>query len=200
MIVGLLLAAGESKRFHLGNKLLYKIIPGKTVLDMILDSCLNSKLDKIVIVVGYQRKLVEESIEEAIDLADTPVKIIYNEEYQMGGMSSSVIKGLELINDVKAVVITPADIPFISSTVIDKIIDRFHIDNPKIIVPTYKDRKGHPILLNSALIPEARTISSEKQGLKEITRKYRNETVFLPTQEKGILRDIDSPKDLEDFI
>jgi CTP:molybdopterin cytidylyltransferase MocA len=111
-------------------------------------------------------------------------------------MSSSIRKGFELTLNNEAVLITPGDIPLISSDVFNSIIEYFNLHQSNIIIPTYNNYKGHPILISSNLFQEIRNISEEKQGLKEIMEIYKNEIVFLPTNDKGILRDIDNYDDI----
>jgi molybdenum cofactor cytidylyltransferase len=114
-------------------------------------------------------------------------------------MSSSIIKGLKSVINSEAVLITPADIPFIPLNVINTLINYYRRNNPKIIIPTCDDRKGHPILICSDLYTEVLSISEELRGLKEITSKYRDHIDYLPFEEKGIIRDIDTKEDLHKF-
>jgi len=92
--------------------------------------------------------------------------------------------------------ILPADIPLIPSSVFDQIIDHYYTIFPKLIIPTFQKRKGHPILISSELYDYIKSISEEKQGLKEIVRKFWDEITFLPTDSEGILLDIDSISDI----
>jgi len=71
-------------------------------------------------------------------------------------MSSSIRIGLkELLKNYKseidAVLISPADIPLIPTKVISQLIEHFEKETPKIIIPSFNRRKGHPILINSEL-------------------------------------------------
>ena len=54
MISGILLAAGESKRFRPENKLLHKI-NGVPVIEQLLKAFVQSRVDTVTIVVGYQK-------------------------------------------------------------------------------------------------------------------------------------------------
>ena len=201
MFVGILLAAGESKRFSpiSENKLLYEIKPHLSVIETLLDAFLKSQIDKIVIVVGFQQERIVEKIQPLIEESNIEVETAYNSQYKTGGMSSSVIKGMECAIDASAVLITPGDIPFIPTDVIDRLIEYYLLNKPEIIVPTYNNRKGHPIMIKSTLFPEIMTISEEKRGLKEIMTKYQESITYLGTDAEGILSDIDTKGDLRKF-
>jgi molybdenum cofactor cytidylyltransferase len=198
MIAGILLAAGESKRFRPENKLLHKI-DGVSVLEHLLKAFLKSHIDSISIVVGYQKAEITHLTKKVVSLSNTPTNIVDNQEYRSGGMSSSIIAGVNSIINSDAVLITPADIPFIPTNVINTLITYYERNKPKIIIPTCDDRKGHPILISSDLYPEVLSISEELRGLKEITTKYRDLIDYLPFEEKGIIRDIDTKEDLQNL-
>jgi molybdenum cofactor cytidylyltransferase len=197
MIAGILLAAGESKRFP-GNKLLYKI-RGASVLEHLFQAFLQSEVDTITIVVGYQKIEIMNLINNLASSSHIPITFCENINYKTGGMSSSIIKGLKSVIKSEAVLITPADIPFIPIPVINTLINHYRRCIPKIIIPTCDNRKGHPILISSDLYPEVLSISEELRGLKEITTKYRDLIDYLSFEEKGIIRDIDTKEDLQNF-
>ncbi|MCK4848926.1 MAG: nucleotidyltransferase family protein [Candidatus Heimdallarchaeota archaeon] len=198
MLAGILLAAGESKRFKPENKLLYKInnVP---VLEHLLRAFLQSQIDSITIVVGYQKTEVIKLTRSLDVSSNIPINFVENQDFHAGGMSSSIIKGMQSVINSEAVLITPADIPFIPSNVLNTLINYFKLNKPKIIIPCCDQRTGHPILISSDLFPEVLAISEETRGLKEITTRFRNQIVYLPVEAKGIIRDIDTKEDLRKF-
>ncbi len=200
MIAGIILAAGESKRFPSQNKLLYELSSGKSIIESTVLAFLNSNIDYLYVVTGHDAEVIEKIITPITSEFEKKVKFVYNENYKSGGMSSSVIKGITAVNKADAALITPADIPLIPSELINIMITKFLSDTPDIIIPTHDNRKGHPILFNSVLFPEIRTISESKRGLKQITTKYKKQILFLPTQDAGILKDFDTPKDMNKFL
>ncbi|PWI46725.1 hypothetical protein CEE45_15340 [Candidatus Heimdallarchaeota archaeon B3_Heim] len=199
MIAGIILAAGESRRFPTQNKLLYEFVPGMSILESVLLAFLQSEINKIVIVTGHDSLNIIEKINILSSRHQTPVSTVFNDNYQSGGMSSSIITGLKAVINADAVLITPADIPLIPTSVINAMISFCLHDSHDIIIPTFNQRKGHPILLKSTLFPEILLISEKHRGLKEITTKHRKEIVYLPMQESGILNDLDTIKDLKKF-
>ncbi|WP_455464186.1 nucleotidyltransferase family protein [Candidatus Hodarchaeum mangrovi] len=199
MIIGLILAAGESLRFK-QNKLFAEIKPPKRVIDYLIDHSNRSNLDNIVFVLGYSPELI---INEIKNFKSPKINFIINNEYKKGGMTSSIKTGFKFIinnySDVDAVLITPADIPFITPNIWNKIIKIFYLNNQqtKIIIPTYMGKKGHPILLSKELFSSVQSLSEKSHGLKAIISRYWEEILFLEMSHPGILFDIDDPKDLE---
>jgi molybdenum cofactor cytidylyltransferase len=192
MISCLVLAAGESTRFP-GNKLLYEIKPNVSLLEFLLQSIIDSKVNQIIVVLGYEAKIIKETVDI---LSNEKVHTIVNTEYKVGGMSSSIRRGMQLISNADAILITPGDIPLIPSNVFNSVIDYFNKNHPDIIIPTYNNFKGHPILISSKLFSQVRNITEVNRGLKEITKTYWKNIEFLPTKNKGILRDVDNFDDI----
>ncbi len=192
MISCLVLAAGESTRFP-GNKLLYEIKPNISLLEFLLQSIIDSKVDHIIVVLGYEAEIIKETVEI---LSYDKVQTIVNPEYKTGGMTSSIRRGMQLTSNIDAILITPGDIPLISSNVFNLVIEYFNKNHPDIIIPTYNNFKGHPILISSKLFSQVRNITEVNRGLKEITKTYWKNIKFLPTKNEGILRDVDNVDDI----
>ena len=199
MIIALVLAAGESLRFR-QNKLLAEVQSQKKVINYLIEYSHESNLDAIVFVLGYMPELI---INELNSFKSTKIKYTINNEYKTGGMTSSIKTGLNFLlsnyKKIDAVLITPADIPFITTKIWNLLIESFYLYNQpiKIIIPTYEGKKGHPILLSKELFPSIQNISEKTQGLKAIILKYWDEILFIETSHPGILFDIDDLKDLK---
>ncbi|MPN05065.1 Molybdenum cofactor cytidylyltransferase [bioreactor metagenome] len=83
---------------------------------------------------------------------------------------------------------TPGDYPLISKDVYSKILSK----TGDIIIPTYKGRKGHPILIKSKFIKEIL-----QEGKYETLRDFINiqNPKFIEVNHKEILMDIDTIED-----
>ncbi len=190
----IVLAAGLSKRFP-GNKLLYEYEPGKPVVRMTVENALEAGVGPVVVVTGYMRKKIIDA------LSNLNYVEVYNKNYYEG-MSSSVKAGVcYVVKNIKAyrgVFITPGDAAWIHPLVYRFITEKHVIsrDLYRIIVASYNERKGHPILFTRETVPEILGISEEKRGLKELTRKYRRNTLVLELWFPGIILDLDTPNDL----
>ena len=94
MIKAILLAAGKSKRLKSENKLTKKF-KKKALINHSLLALLRSKVDKIIIVLGYQNKEVRKVIKKNKKNIFT-----LNENFKLG-MSSSIHTGLKKISKKK---------------------------------------------------------------------------------------------------
>ena len=146
-ITNIILAAGQSKRMLNDNKLLIKINK-KTMLATMITKSLNSSADNTVLVLGYQSDVIQEIIQDKITT-------IVNKDFTKG-LSTSLQCGISALpDDCDAAVIILADMPGITSTIIDNMINSF---NPKknnsIIIPTFNKKRGNPILLDRKFFPD----------------------------------------------
>ena len=90
MIKAILLAAGQSKRLKSENKLIKKF-KNKALINHSLQALVKSKIDKIVIVLGYQNKEVRKVIKK-----NKKNIFVLNKKFRLG-MSSSINTGLKKI-------------------------------------------------------------------------------------------------------
>ncbi len=194
MIIGIILAAGESKRFP-GNKLLFKW-EEKPVIRYTVENMLKSRIDKIILVLGHDKDKIINIVKDL----DDKIEYVYNPRYREG-MSTSVKAGVKYAYEkygekMEGILITPGDTAWIPTEAYDIVIEEFLRKKPLIAVASYKGRRGHPILFHKSLIPEILEISEETRGLKQITKKYRLYTVVIETPYPGVVLDIDTYNDL----
>lgn len=189
-----ILAAGKSTRFP-GNKLLVRI-GEESLIEKIVKTSLKSRVDEIVVVTGYESDKVKKALEEA---GNDRIKIVYNQFYEEG-QSTSVRTGVrEVLGEVDGVMIHPADVAFITSEDIDRLIEVFELTRAPIVVASHRGRHGHPILFSKSIYHEILTISEERRGLKELVEKYREDIVEVESSPYTII-DIDTVEDLKKIV
>ncbi|WP_440059293.1 nucleotidyltransferase family protein [Thermogladius sp. 4427co] len=198
MYLAIITAAGESRRFP-GNKLLYRL-GTEPVIVKTIESAFSSRVDKIMVIVGFMKEKIINEIKNYFSTEiGRRILIVENKNFAEG-MSSSIKVGvsaaLELLKDLKALLITPGDAAWIPSIVYDLLIDKFEMFNWRIIVPTYNNRRGHPILFSASLVQEILSISEESRGLKGLVEKYRYEVREIELPYPSILLDLDTINDL----
>ena len=187
-----ILAAGMSKRMGSENKLLKKI-NNNIILNQTLINHTESKINNINLIIGYQKDIILKYIDQK------KISIIVNNNFK-SGMLSSILKINENIsNKTKGILISLADMPFVTSEDINKLIKIFNENNQKIIcIPENKGKLGNPLLLPKEiykdLIKDISKLSNDK-GLKRLIldKKYNYIRVSLSV---GVTKDFDT---IEDF-
>ncbi|AJA46431.1 molybdenum cofactor cytidylyltransferase [Clostridium pasteurianum DSM 525 = ATCC 6013] len=182
-IEGIILAAGFSSRARTFKMALD--FKGKTVIERSVDS-MKSCCSKIYVISGYRREIIEEILKGYED-----VDVVFNENFKEG-MFSSVKAGIKKLRGDKFF-LTPGDYPAVKEDTYKALLTL----SKDVVIPTFKGKKGHPILMNT---PVAREIlsSDNYSNLKEFTISKGFSTVEV--QDMGILRDIDTIQDYEDLL
>ena len=95
------------------------------------------------------------------------------------GQSSSLQLGISALpEDCDAAIIILGDMPDINTTLINQLIENYDPSaNKSIIIPTYKNKKGNPVLIDREFFPDILSIKGDK-GAKDIikaNKKFINE-------------------------
>ena len=179
---GIILAAGEGKRA--GGGKLSRVIQGKPMLRCVVETAIQSGLDDVLLVTGYERNLGEKIAKHF------GIKYCFNSDYPLG-MSTSLKLGLSKVpSGISAVVVLLGDMPYIQRETLEALINLHKTIGSKIIIPVYNGRKGHPVLISCIYKDEIYNISGDV-GAREIIKRHADEVVYLETGDPGILQDID---------
>jgi len=186
MICALVLAAGESRR--MGAPKLLLPFGDKTIIEHIVDNIIQSKADKILVVMGSHR---EEILSK---MADRPVLTVVNHRYREG-MLSSILTGFEALpQETSAAIVCLGDQPLIPSSVIDTLIEVYQKTKRGIILPVYQKKRGHPLLIDIKHKQEVLNLSPDI-GLRALVHKYPQDVQEAEVDSPHILKDIDRPED-----
>ena len=187
-----ILAAGMSKRMGNENKLLKKI-NNNTILNQTLKNHIESKIHNINLILGHQKDIILKHIEQ------NKFFIIENNNFK-SGMLSSILKINENISEeTTGILISLADMPFVTSEDINKLIEIFNENDQKIICITEnKEKLGNPLLLPKEiykdLIKDVSKLSNDK-GLKKLILDKKYDYIRVSLSE-GVIKDFDT---IEDF-
>ena len=185
MIGGLVLAAGEGRRFG-GSKLTAEL-DGRPLIDHAVEAMLAvPAIERVVVVLGAHA----EHVAASADLARVETVICAGWRH---GISASLRAGVRALADPDAIVVTLADLPFITPQVIATIVDQVDARAPAARA-TYDGRPGHPVLIKRQLFQAVEELRGDAGARDLLTG------AGVRTLECGHLcrpNDIDTPDDLE---
>jgi molybdenum cofactor cytidylyltransferase len=188
----IVLAAGKSTR--MGENKLLKAVKGSPMIRHVVETCLASKVNLVVVVVGHE----EDKIRKA--LTGLNCKFVGNPDYEMG-QSSSVKAGLSAVRgDADAILVMPADVARVSPEHIDRVVEDYIRHDGRIVVASHRGRLGHPILLDRSLFGEILEINEATFGLKAVVEAHRDEVRKVEVGARDVLLDIDTLRDYERFV
>lgn len=176
-ISGIILAAGFSKR--MGSNKLMLPIGGVPVIERILAAADRSNLEEVILVCA--------SDEVASIGRRYGAKIVNNPAPELG-QSQSVRLGAE--NSCPAAegfMFLVGDQPFITDSIINRLIESFSKGNFRAAVPLYKGNRGNPVLFSSLLREKLLSLSGDAGGRKLleglegqiVTVEFDNDTIGL---------------------
>ena len=191
-IHAVILAGGQSKRMGTKNKLLVPI-NGKPMIALTVETIIASKASSVAAVTGFEHQKIQEAIK------NSNIEFIHNKNFQ-NGISSSVVTAIKSApEDCSAILIGLGDMPKITVSHINKLIDAYNpLEGRAICVPTWKGKRGNPVLWARRFFPEMLQLKGDF-GAKELMGKYAELVVEVEMNDNGIVIDIDTPEALEAF-
>lgn len=186
----IVLAAGLSTRF--GSHKPLAVLHGKTLIERVVDLLIGSKcVETIVVVTGHRADDIRET------LNGRAVQIAHNADYASGEMLSSIKTGLRALpGNIEAAVVALCDQPMVEQMTIQRLVTQWHDARPRVLQPTFAGKRGHPIVLSAEGFEEI--LSLDANGtLKDYTSRYKSKTIELPVEDSAVVRDIDTPADLQ---
>jgi len=179
-------AAGLSSRMGAFKPLLP--LGNGTVLSECIAAFQANHVKQIVVVTGNRAG------EVGAEGLKAGVQVVHNPNFK-DGMYSSVLTGVGMLDeDVAGFFMLPADIPLVRCETIGMLIDEFLKFPTSIIYPRFLRERGHPPLIQSAIIPEIMNHDGVG-GLRAILDRYEATARNLDVTDYGTLHDLDHPAD-----
>lgn len=217
-IAGILLAAGSSERFE-SDKLLAMLPEGERLIERALRVHLQSQIYPLTVVASPQltRTMMEQP--EILSVSKLVVgenfhgwftfscqwgrgRLVANENPERG-MSSSIHAGLNCLKEEEkacGVLISLADLPFLTPETINTLIGEFLDERVGLLLPVFKNRTGHPVIVDVNRFRDRINQIEGDVGLRAIIERHPDQVRRIPWHNDSVIRDIDTPADLERLI
>jgi molybdenum cofactor cytidylyltransferase len=184
-IVGILLAAGASRRF--GADKLTHILPDGDLVAVRACRNLLDGTDEVLAVV----RPGSEVLAALLQAEGAEVRICTDAEQ---GMSASLVFGILARPEAAGWLIALADMPWIAPTTIRKVAEALRL-GATIAAPSWQGRRGHPVGFSRVLGPDLTALKGD-EGAKVVLQAYLEQLHLVECDDPGILQDIDKPEDL----
>lgn len=170
---------------------------GKTFLEHIVSSLVETEVGKIVVVLGHRAEEIRSRV------AHLPVTWVVNEDYAKGQLSSLVAAIRHLAeagtSEVDGILVHLVDHPLISPKLVDQMLARFYESKKLIVVPRYRGKRGHPVIFSKDLFAELLSTPLE-EGAKGVVHAHRADILEMETDQAGVTVDIDTQEEYRKFI
>jgi len=179
MLAAAILAAGESRRMGSPKALIpYR---GSTFLEHLIEITRHPRIGITRVVLGAGADAIREKLR--LD----PASIVVNEEWEKGQLSSiqAAVRGLSAM-ETEGMVLCPVDHPLVSASLLGRLIEEFDRSGKLVVLPTFRGRRGHPLIFRAALYEELLGASADV-GARQVVWAHAKEVLEVPTEEEGVV-------------
>lgn len=190
-ISGVILAAGMSTRLGRPKQLLE--IGSKALVAHVADAALNSSLDEVIVVTGYQADAIQ-----AV-LGNRKVRYCLNRRYE-DGQSTSLVAALDAVAPTTdAIVVLLSDQPTIRIEAVDRLLSTRRRRGASIVMAAYGGARSHPILFGHELFDELRSIHGDR-GARDVIRRHGDDVVTVDGGASEPPPDVDTEQAYESLL
>jgi molybdenum cofactor cytidylyltransferase len=185
LVVGLLLAAGLSTRMLRPKALLDW--RGKPLVRYQVEQLLAAGCDSVTVVTGHDAPGVEAA------LTGSGARTVLNPDYRLGRATSVRAGAQSIVAAPAALVVLNVDQPR-SASIIRSLIAEHLAHDALITVPSYGGRRGHPLVLDGALLGDLAEVTEETQGMRAVVRRHEHRRHEVPCSSEEVLFDLNTPE------
>lgn len=200
-MLGILLAAGLSRRFGGTDKLLHTL-PNNSPIALAAAAHLIQAIPDSIAVVRLGNKVLADALqqvglqviycdENSQDMAESLTTAIrYSANLSLANQAAT---NLAAAND--GFVIALADMPYILPETISAVAEQLKA-GADILIPTFQGQRGHPVGFAAKYRDELLAVTGD-EGARSVIRRYADKVMLLETHDAGILADIDTLSDIK---
>ena len=189
MLAAAILAAGESRR--MGEPKALVPHQGLTFVEHLLEAVRHPRIGLTRIVLGANAEEIRAKLSVA------PASIIVNPDWPKGQLSSlhAAIRSLPP-QITEGLLLCPVDHPLVSNHLVAELIEAFDASGKAIVLPTYRGRRGHPVIFRATLYEELLRAPLEL-GARQVVWAHAKEIHEVPTEEEGVILNLNDPETLK---
>ncbi|MCX5971542.1 MAG: nucleotidyltransferase family protein [Coprothermobacterota bacterium] len=191
-VAALILAAGKSLR--MGQPKMLMLWKGKPLLAHVVENVLQGEFSEVIVVTGDASRQIQ-PLAKAI--GDTRLRCSFNKDYTLGMLSSVQCGILALSDSFEGVMIALGDQPAIPVETYRQLLAHFLSSDALILIPSFRQKRGHPIFLRSTLLPELLALDPARDSLHNVTSHHASRIQTISLDEPAIVQDLDTPGDYE---
>ena len=183
--VGILLAAGQSRRFG-SNKLLHPLTDNIPML-LVAAQKLVSVLPGSITIIN------RELIPYTDQLEQLGMRVIVNQQAEQG-MGSSIACGIRASQQATAWLIALADMPYIKTETISLLVNKL-TGGADIVAPVIGQQRGHPVGFKRRYKDELIALDGDV-GARQVIAKHPDRLELVATDDTGVIMDVDRASDI----
>jgi len=191
MISAVVLAAGRSER--MGKPKMILPWGDTTVIGRVVRTLKAGGVDEVLVVTGGARGDVEKA------LSKFQVRTVYNPKYATREMLCTIQVGISALGeDVVGALVVLGDQPQMRVEVVQSVLTAFREEEGPLVVPSYRMRRGHPLMVARSLWPEVMAIKHPKT-MRDFLETHAEDIHYLEVDTPTVLLDLDTLSDYRQY-
>ncbi len=185
LVAAVVLAAGGSSRFGQPKQLLEW--EGRPLVAHIADIAWAAGLSPVIVILGAAAERITPV------LSGRPLQLLTNYRWEEG-LSSSLALGISALPpEVEAAVFLQIDQPLLTPRFLQALVERWKESGRSIVVPTWQDRPGSPVLFARSHFAELARLQGDVGG-RTLIADHPDAVATLPLDDPSPLDDADTPE------
>jgi molybdenum cofactor cytidylyltransferase len=190
-VAGVVPCAGASTRMGTSKALLDA--GGRSFVAAVVGSLFGGGCDPVVVVVGPGQD------DEARRAKAAGALVLENPDPGEGPITSLRLALAALGGDVDGVALCPVDHPLVRPETVSRLLEAFVDGDALVVLPTHRDRGGHPTLFRRSLFAELAD-PRLTGGARTVVHRHLAVADRLDVDDIGVVTDIDTPEAYQEAI
>jgi len=155
------------------------------MLERCFETLLRSEVNELIVVLSTRNKGTRKLFR------GQKARIVINPLFKMG-MSASIRRGLrEVHSHCQGILIALGDQPLLKTRTINALIHAFNQGEGRIIVPSFRGTRGHPVIFHRRFKRELLNLKGDVGG-RSIIESHPEDVRVVPVRSVGVIKDIDT--------
>ena len=193
-LAGVILAAGRSARMGTPKALLD--FRGAPFIARILEAMEALDLKTRLVVLGPDAPRIRPAI------AAHDCIIVENPDVDAGPISS-LRCALAAVKAVSpgGIIVWPVDLPHVRITTVERLMETWRLTSAPVVVPSFAERRGHPVIWDSRLLPELETsAAAARDGARAVLHAHEAEVASVAVDDPAVIDRVNTPEDYERLV